>query len=84
MKTVFSRPLRLKAPCYCVYGTEDKIVSPMALKNYFQMTEHSVVLCSVEGGWHELHNEQEEYRSPYLQFLKDSLAVSDIGQGHEN
>ena len=73
MKSIFSQPLRLKSPCYCAYGTEDKIVCPIAIKNYFQMLEHSVVLQAIEGGYHELHNEIDQYRLPYLEFLQESI-----------
>ena len=74
-KTIFSRPLRLKAPTYCAYGTEDRIINVKAIKDYFQRVERSVTLYPIEGGWHELHLEQENYRSLYFQFLKDSLGL---------
>ena len=74
MKTIFSRPLRLKCPGFCAYAMEDKIVSPQAIKDYFEMVEHLVVLRGFEGSYHELHNETEEYhRQEYFQFLKSSL-----------
>lgn len=76
MKTVFSRPLQLKSPCFCAYGTKDEILDPVAIRDYFNMVEPSVKVQSFPGAYHEIHNESEEYRSDYFSYLKNSLTVS--------
>ncbi|MCY4643303.1 MAG: alpha/beta fold hydrolase [Bacteriovoracales bacterium] len=73
MKTVFSRPLRAKINCYCAYGTQDEIIDPKAVRDYFHFREHKSVVKIFKGAYHEIHNETEEFASGYFQFLKDSL-----------
>lgn len=72
-KEVFSRPLGVKSELYCVYGTLDGLVDANRIKNYFQTLEKKAVLCEVQGGYHELHNEIKKYRSVYEEFLTTSL-----------
>ncbi len=70
-KEVFSRPIRIKCPAVCVVGSEDKIVSVNAIKEYFTRIEKGFLLKIFEGAFHELHNEIAKYREPYFEFLKD-------------
>lgn len=72
-KEVYSRPLNIACELYCAYGALDGLVDSDRIKNYFENYEPKAVVFRVEGGYHELHNEVEKYRGPYLQFLKDSL-----------
>ncbi len=72
-RNVFSRPLRVKGELYVAYGSEDRIVNLHAIAEYFTNIEKNSSLCRVEGGFHELHNEIEKYRSVYFDFLKKSL-----------
>jgi acylglycerol lipase len=72
-RDVFSRPLRAQCPLYVAIGTEDVLVNPKILINYFTKVEKNAQLKVIEGGYHELHNEIEKYRKPYLNFLRHSL-----------
>ena len=48
-------------------------MSPSLLIDYFTRVEKNAKLFKVEDGYHELHNEIEKYRAPYVDFLKASL-----------
>lgn len=76
MKTsrdVFSRPLRAQCPLFVSIGSLDKLVHPQMLIDYFTHIEKNAVLEIIKDGYHELHNEIEKYRLPYLDFVKKSL-----------
>jgi len=72
-RDVFSRPLRAECPLYVSIGTGDALVHPKILIDYFQNIEKRALLKIIDGGYHELHNEIEKYRKPYLNFLRHSL-----------
>jgi alpha-beta hydrolase superfamily lysophospholipase len=72
-REVFSRPLRAECPLFCSIGTDDGLVHPKMMINYFKTVEKNAQLKVFEGGYHELHNEVEKYRKPYLNFLRQSL-----------
>ncbi len=72
-REVFSRPLRIECPLFVSIGTEDVLVHPKLVINYFSKVEKNAQLKIIEDGYHELHNEIEKYRKPYLNFLRHSL-----------
>ncbi len=72
-REVFSRPLRINCPLYCAIGTEDDLVHPGLMIRYFTEVEKNAQLKIFEGGYHELHNEIEKFKKPYLNFLRQSL-----------
>lgn len=72
-RDVFSRPLRARCPLFVSIGTGDGLVHPKLIISYFTKVEKSAQLKVVEGGYHELHNEIDKYRKPYLNFLRQSL-----------
>jgi alpha-beta hydrolase superfamily lysophospholipase len=72
-RDVFSRPLRVNCPLFCSIGTEDVLVNPKLCIEYFSKIEKNAQLKIIEDGYHELHNEIEKYRKPYLDFLRQSL-----------
>lgn len=72
-REVFSRPLRIKCPLYVSIGTSDVLVHPGLLITYFTEVEKNAQLKKIEGGYHELHNEVDKYKKPYLNFLRQSL-----------
>ncbi len=72
-RDVFSRPLRAECPLYVAVGSEDALVNVNAIVSYFQNVEKNSQFKLIEGGYHELHNEIEKYRKPYLNFLRHSL-----------
>jgi alpha-beta hydrolase superfamily lysophospholipase len=72
-REVFSRPLRAACPLFVSIGTGDGLVNPAMLVDYFTRVEKNAKLFKVEDGYHELHNEIEKYRAPYVDFLKASL-----------
>jgi len=75
-RDVFSRPLRLPCPGVCVYGTEDQVVSPEMLKEYFLHIESDFEVKSFSGAYHEIHNEVEKYQTPYFKFLQEKINSS--------
>lgn len=70
---VFARPIRPLCPAYVCVGGEDKIISVSELKSYFSMVEKAFVLKVFEGAYHEVHNETQEYRKPYFEYMKSVL-----------
>jgi alpha-beta hydrolase superfamily lysophospholipase len=72
-KSVFSRPLRSPCPSYVSVGSDDRIVDVKALVDYFTMVDKSFKLEIFEGAYHEIHNEIDKYRKPYLEYLKSLL-----------
>ena len=72
-KKTFSKPIRIKCPAFCSYGTEDKIVHVGQLENYLNIIDKNFKVKSFKGAYHEIHNEIEKYRIPYFEFLKESL-----------
>ncbi|WP_290733138.1 alpha/beta fold hydrolase [Halobacteriovorax sp. JY17] len=72
-KEVFSKPLRITCPSFVSYGTEDRVVSIGQLKHYLSMVDKSFKVQPIEDAYHETHNEIEKYRTPYFEFLKESL-----------
>ncbi|MCO4755947.1 MAG: lysophospholipase [Bacteriovoracaceae bacterium] len=75
-REVFSRPLRIKSDLYVAIGSEDVLVNAKACIEYFQKVEKHAKLYVSKGGWHELHNETERFRKPYLEFLEESIMDS--------
>lgn len=75
-RDVFSKPLRVNCNLYVAIGTDDVLVSPTALIHYFSNVEKNAKLFKNEGAYHEMHNEVEKYREPYMSFLKESLMES--------
>ena len=72
-RQVFSRPLRLRCPSYCIYGTKDPLVDSQAIGNYFSKFEKNTEVKVVQNGFHELHNETPEFRRPFIEFLTSKL-----------
>jgi alpha-beta hydrolase superfamily lysophospholipase len=72
-REVFTRPLRAECPLYCSIGTGDAIVHPKLMIEYFTNVEKSAQLKTFEGAYHELHNEVDKFKKPYLNFLRQSL-----------
>lgn len=72
-REVFSRPLRAECPVYCAIGSDDHLVNYAMTVKYFSELEKGVSLKVFEGAYHELHNEVEKWRKPYLNYLRSSL-----------
>ena len=72
-RRVFSKPLGVGYPVFASVGSADKIVSAQALVEYFSFVEKNVRFKLIEGGFHEIHNEFDQYKKPYFEFLKTSL-----------
>lgn len=72
-KTTFSRPLRIKCPAFCSYGSEDRVVHVGQLENFLNLIDKNFKVKVIDGAYHEIHNEIEKYRTPYFEFLKESL-----------
>ena len=70
-KNVFSKPINPKCPSFCTVGTEDKVVSVSAIKEYFSKVETDYTLKLIDGGYHELHLDIKRFKEPYLDYLKD-------------
>jgi acylglycerol lipase len=72
-REVFSRPLRIECELFVAVGTGDGVVSSSLAVEYFTEIEKSAQLKVFEGAYHELHNEVDKWRKPYIQFLRQSL-----------
>ncbi len=72
-RRVFSRPIRPFGAAFVTFGSEDKIVNVSDIKTYFNLIEKSFMVKEFEGAYHEIHNEVEKYRKPYLTYLKDKI-----------
>ncbi len=59
---------------YCVVGEKDVVVSKKAIEQYCMDIDSSVHLKVFSDGKHELHNEIDQIRDPYLKYLKDCLS----------
>ncbi len=70
----YAKPLAPRCKMYCSVGSKDGIVCPKAVVEYFTNTEHRVDLKVFEGAFHEIHNEVDEFKTPYFEFLKTSLS----------
>jgi len=77
-REVFSRPLRIKCPSFCVVGTKDALVNSGLVIDYFTNVEKQTHLKIFKDGYHELHNEIEKFKTPYLSFLRQSLTGLDF------
>ncbi|EQC48731.1 alpha/beta fold hydrolase [Bacteriovorax sp. DB6_IX] len=72
-KEVGRRKINAGVPSFCSYGTGDRIVGVKELETYFTKTEKNFVLTPFEGAYHEIHNELDKYRKPYLTYLKEVI-----------
>ncbi len=72
-REVFSRPLRIECPLYVATGTGDSIVNSNQAIQYFTEIEKNAQLKVFDGAYHEIHNEVDKWRRPYIQFLRQSL-----------
>jgi alpha-beta hydrolase superfamily lysophospholipase len=72
-RNVFSRPLRIECPLFVSVGTGDVLVNPNIIEDYFTNVEKNAQLKIFEGGYHELHNEIDKFKKPYLNYLRQSL-----------
>lgn len=74
-KMVFTAPLNAKCPVICTVGGDDRIVCAKSVKNYFDKFGGDAVFRIIDGAWHEIHNEIDEYRIPYFQLMKENIGV---------
>ena len=72
-KKIFSKPLHPKVKSFVSVGSEDGVVSYKYLKKYFKDVEKDFVLKEFMGARHEVHNEIDKYKLPYLDYLRDCL-----------
>lgn len=72
-REVFSRPLRIESELFVAVGTGDSIVNSRQAIDYFTEIEKAAQLKVFDGAYHELHNEVDKWRKPYIQFLRQSL-----------
>jgi acylglycerol lipase len=70
-KQVFSRTLNSPCPGLCIVGGDDRIVSVTAIQHYFSNIERHFSVDIIPGGYHELHNEIDKFRIPYIDKLKE-------------
>ena len=72
-KEVFAKPLRVNCDLFVAIGTADALVQPKSLIRYFQTVEKNANLKIIDDAYHEMHNEIQKYREPYMNFLKEAL-----------
>jgi alpha-beta hydrolase superfamily lysophospholipase len=76
MKTgvdTFSRPLRSRCANFVSVGGSDRVIGKDDLVKYFTEVDKSFKLTVFDGAYHEIHNEIEKYRKPYLDYLKSVM-----------
>jgi acylglycerol lipase len=73
LKDVYDSALNFGKPGFVSVGTEDAVVSPKACIDYFTNIEKGFELKTIPGSYHEIHNEIDEYRLPYFEYLKNAL-----------
>ena len=72
-REVFAKPLNISCELNVIIGTGDVLVGAPQCIDYFSKVEKNANLQVVENGYHELHNEIEKYRKPFMDFLRSSL-----------
>lgn len=72
-REVFSRPLRVECELFVATATADAIVNPALAEEYFAEVEKCAQVRVFDGAYHELHNEVDKWRKPYIQFLRQAL-----------
>lgn len=70
-KENFSSIFEPSCPVAVATGSKDKVVYSPNVLNYFLKCGNRVKVKSFSGAYHELHNEIEHYRRPYLKFLRE-------------
>ena len=74
-KLVFSKPLRASCPIFIAVGSKDRVVCPQTIISFCRSIDTSIKLKVIDGAYHELHNETEEYRLPYFKFMKECITT---------
>lgn len=69
-QSTFARPIRSKCPSFVTVGGDDRVVGADDVIEYFTNVDKSFNLKVFDGAYHEIHNEIEKYRKPYLEYLK--------------
>lgn len=72
---IFEHPIPYKGDLAFVIGSNDGIVDVNDFENYLDKFGKNIKKLIVEGAYHELHNEIDDYKQPYLNFLKDFYQV---------
>lgn len=72
-KKVFSMPLKLKCNVFCTIGSSDLVVSYEKATQYFAGIESETKFVVFDGAYHEIHNEVDQYRGKYLDYLRSTL-----------
>ena len=80
-KEVFHSPIHPQCPAFVAYGSEDRIIDPRHLSEYFEKIEHHFTVQEIHGAYHEMHNEIPKYREPYFRFLQNSLVNNTLQKG---
>jgi acylglycerol lipase len=68
-KEIASSPINPKCEMHVTIGSEDQVVNVSSVNDYFTTIEKSVHFKFFENAFHEIHNEIEKYRKPYLDHL---------------
>ena len=72
IREIFSEKVELQCPTFVAIGDGDRIVNPQAVCNYFTEVDNCT-LKIFHGAYHEMHNEIDKFKKPYIEFLKTSL-----------
>jgi acylglycerol lipase len=76
IKETWNRPLNIKCPVVITCGSKDNLVSFNACQKYCREIEKDIEFHSVEGAFHEIHNEIPQYREPFFDYLKTKLEIT--------
>lgn len=72
-REVYSSAINPRCPAYISIGTGDKIVSPEGAIHYFKNIETNFELKIIEDAYHEIHFETQQYREPFINFIKEAF-----------
>ena len=74
-KKILKKSISFDCPVFCAVGSGDKVINGKAVARYFLSKENAH--CKIiEDAYHEMHHEESRYRTPYLDYLKESLGNS--------
>ena len=71
-KKILKEDLSFDCPVFCAVGSGDKVINGQAVARYF-LSRKNAHCRIIEEAYHEMHYEESRFRTPYLDYLKESL-----------
>ncbi len=73
LSRILYKRIESKCPLYVIYAGDDHIVTPLIIESYFEEFERGAILKKIEGSYHYLHFEVNQYKNQFRDFLNLSL-----------